>query len=42
MWLRISVYCPKKGYFAAVFEDTTERKNVEEAAKNRLLSLTKP
>ena len=25
MWLNVSVYCPAKGYFAAVFEDITER-----------------
>jgi PAS domain S-box-containing protein len=29
IWLRISVYCPRKGYFAAIFEDTTERKQAE-------------
>ena len=33
MWLRISVYCPKKGYFAAIFEDTTERKKIEDRLK---------
>ena len=31
MWLSISVYCPTKGYFAAVFEDITDRKKAEEA-----------
>ena len=31
MWLYISVYCSKKGYFAAIFEDITERKKAEEA-----------
>ncbi|MGA2682077.1 MAG: PAS domain S-box protein [Candidatus Bathyarchaeia archaeon] len=31
MWLSVSVYCPKKGYFAAIFEDITERKEAEEA-----------
>jgi PAS domain S-box-containing protein len=31
MWLNISVYCPRKGYFAAVFEDISERKKAEEA-----------
>lgn len=30
MWLQISVYCPRKGYFAAIFEDTTKRKEAEE------------
>jgi two-component system, chemotaxis family, CheB/CheR fusion protein len=29
MWLSISVYSPLKGYFAAVFEDITERKKTE-------------
>ena len=31
MWLSVSVYCPKIGYFAAIFEDITERKEAEEA-----------
>src|SRR3990170_6514285 len=31
MWLSISVYSPKKGYFVAVFENITERKKAEEA-----------
>ncbi len=30
LWLSISVYCPRKGYFVAVFEDITERKEAEE------------
>ena len=30
LWLYVSVYCPLKGYFAAVFEDITERKKTEE------------
>jgi PAS domain S-box-containing protein len=29
MWLSISVYCPRKGYFAATFEDITNRKQQE-------------
>ena len=29
LWLNVSVYCPAKGYFAAVFEDITERKKFE-------------
>lgn len=29
IWLDISVYCPKKGFFVAVFENITERKNAE-------------
>src|SRR3990170_957506 len=33
MWLSISVYSPKKGYFVAVFENITERKQAEEALK---------
>jgi PAS domain S-box-containing protein len=33
MWLHISVYCPKKGYFAAIFEDTTLRKQAEQQLK---------
>ena len=32
-WLSISVYCPSKGYFAALFEDITQRKKVDEALK---------
>jgi PAS domain S-box-containing protein len=30
-WRRISVYSPKRGYFALVFEDITERKKAEKA-----------
>ena len=30
MWLHLSVYCPKKGYFAAVFENITQSKKAEE------------
>ena len=30
VWLSISVYCPQPGYFAAVFDDITERKRAEE------------
>ncbi|MFH1616584.1 MAG: PAS domain S-box protein [Planctomycetota bacterium] len=37
IWLSISVYSPQKGYFAAVFENITERKRVEE----RLIRLSK-
>lgn len=31
LWLSISVYCPQKGYFAAIFEDITKRKQALEA-----------
>lgn len=30
IWLSISAYCPQKGYFAAVFENITERKEAEQ------------
>jgi PAS domain S-box-containing protein len=33
IWLKISVFCPQKGYFVAVFEDITERRRVEEAVR---------
>ncbi len=29
LWLSVSVYCPQRGYFAAIFEDITERKKNE-------------
>ncbi len=29
-WYRVSAYCPEKGYFAALFEDITERKKAEQ------------
>ncbi len=32
-WFKVSAYCPEKGYFVALFEDITDRKNVEEALK---------
>ncbi len=31
VWLSITVYSPKKGYFAGIFEDVTRRKNVEQS-----------
>lgn len=31
IWLSISVYSPKKGYFVAIFDNITERKRAEEA-----------
>jgi len=30
LWLSVSVYCPQKGYFAAMFEDISERKKAEQ------------
>jgi len=33
MWFSISVYCPMKGYFAAVFEDITQSKQAGEALR---------
>lgn len=32
-WLYISVYCPQKGFFVAVFDNITERKMVEQALR---------
>jgi PAS domain S-box-containing protein len=39
MWLLISVYCPQKEYFIAVFDVITERKNTEEKLINTQLLL---
>ena len=36
LWLYVSVFCPQKGYFAAVFEDITERKKSEEETQRLL------
>ena len=33
VWLSISVYSPRKGYFVAVFENITERKQAEQALR---------
>ncbi|MCX6353799.1 MAG: PAS domain S-box protein [Candidatus Aureabacteria bacterium] len=33
MWLTIAVYSPQQGYFAAVFDNITERKRAEEALR---------
>lgn len=27
-WFSVQVYCPQKGYFAVIFEDITEKKNI--------------
>ncbi len=35
-WFSISAYCPQKGYFAAVFEDITGRKKMEQEVSNSL------
>lgn len=32
-WLTISVYCPERGYFVAIFGDISERKQAEEALR---------
>ncbi|KKL59349.1 hypothetical protein LCGC14_2216240, partial [marine sediment metagenome] len=43
IWLSISVYSPKKGYFVAVFQNITERKGTEEALRierDRLQAVT--
>ncbi len=34
IWLTISVYSPQKGYFVAVFDNITERKQAEEALRD--------
>jgi two-component system cell cycle sensor histidine kinase/response regulator CckA len=33
MWFSVSVYCPKRGYFVAVFDVITERKQTENALR---------
>jgi PAS domain S-box-containing protein len=33
-WIHVSAYCPKEGYFIALFEDITERKKAEDKLKN--------
>jgi len=35
IWLFISVYSPRKGYFAAVFENVTERKQLQERLEEK-------
>ena len=32
-WYSVSAYCPRKGYFVAIFEDITTRKKAEEALR---------
>ncbi len=36
LWLSVSVYSPAKGYFAAVLEDITQRKKMEQELSNSL------
>jgi PAS domain S-box-containing protein len=36
IWLSISVYCPKRGYFVAIFDNITERKLAEEEIRASL------
>jgi len=33
IWLAISVYCPQKGYFVAILENITERKQAEQSSR---------
>ena len=42
LWLSIAVYCPKIGYFVAVFENTTEQKQFSQRLEeySRGLELT--
>lgn len=35
-WFSIAVYCPQKGYFAAIFEDITERKKMQQELSRSL------
>jgi PAS domain S-box-containing protein len=41
MWFSVSVYSPEKGYFVAIFDMITERKNSEEALAKSNLTLKK-
>lgn len=40
MWISISVYSPQKGYFVAVFDVITERKQAEERIQRQIAHLT--
>jgi PAS domain S-box-containing protein len=35
MWFHVSVYCPKQGYFVAIFDVITERKRAEEELRRK-------
>ncbi len=35
-WYRVSAYCPENGHFVTLFEDITERKNIEGTLKTTL------
>jgi PAS domain S-box-containing protein/putative nucleotidyltransferase with HDIG domain len=39
IWFSISVYCPERGYFIAVFDNITERKLADEQMRRRLAEL---
>ncbi|MFO0702288.1 MAG: hypothetical protein U0514_00165 [Candidatus Andersenbacteria bacterium] len=41
MWFDLSVYSPQRGYFVAVFDNITTRKNAEQAARERTQELEK-
>lgn len=41
IWLSISAFCPKNGYVLAIFEDSTQRKNIESANQKNLDFLNK-
>ena len=38
-WFSVSLYCPQKGYFAAIFENITERKKAEETIEQHFKHL---